>query len=835
MKLPISWLNDFVDIKGISVEEICQRLISAGFEIEEIIDQRAERKGVYTAEVLSVERHPKADKLDICGVVCRDKKRYTVVTGAKNIAIGDVVPLALEGAVLTGGKTIGNTVFREVLSEGMFCGGEELGLTESDYVGASFDGVLIFEKGTEVGVDINDILGFDDVVLDVAVTPNRPDCNSIIGLAREVAAIFKRPFKLAKAFGFSAEKNAEKFQCAAVENNGKNAEKTRYSTAENNTTYDINDNITNYISVEVKDEVLCPRYTAAFVKDIRLAESPRYIKKRLRSVGIKSINNIVDITNYVLIEIGQPMHAFDLRLLKGSKIVVRRAEEGEEIVSLDGKVNVLNKNMLVIADAEKPVAVAGIMGGLQSGINSETKNIVFESARFKRDSVRKTSKALNLKSDSQARYEKGIDFLSQELAISRALGLIAELNAGTVVGGVIDSLKAPLKNTVVKTTVKKINDILGIEVPEKVISEILQSLEIQNEIDKNGGLTATVPLYREDITNANDLAEEVIRLYGYDKIVPTILDGARQTRGGKSSFQKKTEKLKNLLLGGGFNEIISFSFINSRAFDMLRLKEDDKRRNAIKILNPLSEDLSTMRTTLVHSVLLAAAYNINKGNDDLKLFESAVVYLPKALPLKELPDERTRLAFCMSGEVDFYSAKGVVEKIFDIFGVEATYVRSGENYLHPGRSADIYSDGRYIGSVGEVHPEVLKSYGIKEKRVYIAEIDSEYVINGSPNFRKFRAAPKYPSVERDLAILIDESVDAGRVVEIIRKYSDELLEKINIFDVFKGSQIPPEKKSLALSLVFQSYDRTLNDGEIKGKIDKILSGISIEIGGEIRG
>jgi phenylalanyl-tRNA synthetase beta chain len=821
MKLPISWLNDFVDIKGLSVEEICQKLIYAGFEIEEIIDQRRERKGVYTAEVLSIDKHPKADKLNVCVVVCKDKKRYTVVTGAKNIAVGDVVPLALDGAVLPDGKTIGNTVFREVLSEGMFCGGEELGLTEADYVGASFDGVLIFKKGTEIGVDINDILGFDDVVLDVAVMPNRPDCNSIIGLAREVAAIFKRPFKPVKTLAFSTEKKTEK---------------TRYSTAENDITNDINDDITNYISVEVNDNVLCPRYTVAFVKDIRVAESPEYIKKRLRSVGIKSINNIVDITNYVLIEIGQPMHAFDLSLLKGSKIIVRRAEKNEEIISLDGKVNVLNSDMLVIADAEKPVAVAGIMGGLQSGINSKTKDIVFESARFKRDSVRNTSKALNLKSDSQARYEKGIDFLSQELALGRALSLIAELNAGTVVGGVIDSLETPLKKTIVKTTTQKINDILGIEIPKKVVSEILNSLEIQNEIDENGGLTAAVPLYREDITNANDLAEEVIRLYGYDKIVPTILDGARQTRGGKGGFQKKNEKLKNILLGGGFNEIISFSFINAKAFDMLRLSEDDKRRGAVKILNPLSEDLSTMRTTLVHSVLLAAAYNINKGNDDLKLFESAVVYLPKALPLKELPDERTRLAFCMSGgEVDFYSAKGVVEEIFDIFGTDSTYVRSGENYLHSGRSADIYSDGRFVGSVGEVHPEVLKNYGIKEKRIYIAEIDSEYVINNSPNFRKFRAAPKYPSVERDLALLIDESVDAGKVVEIIKKYSDELLEKVNIFDVFKGSQIPSGKKSLALSLVFQSYDRTLNDGEIKGAIDKILNGISVEIGGEIRG
>ncbi|MDR2090680.1 MAG: phenylalanine--tRNA ligase subunit beta [Clostridiales bacterium] len=864
MKLPILWLNDFVDTTGVSVSEICQKLISAGFEIEGIADQRRERRGIYTAEIKSIEKHPKADKLDVCRAASKGGE-YTVVTGAKNIKVGDIVPLALDGAVLPDGKTIGNTLFRDVLSEGMFCGGEELNLTESDYKGASFNGVLIFEKGTETGVDINDVLGFDDTVLDVAVTPNRPDCNSVIGLAREVAAVLKRPFKMPALLndvfhtdcGIYADKNKSGAEKSEISNGGvyadsgkqgtesaevpgggrgiggknngiKNQKNTRYNTAEND--------IINYISVEVKDEVLCPRYTAALVKDVKVFDSPFYIKKRLRSAGIKSINNIVDITNYVLTEIGQPMHAFDLSLLKGAKIVVRRAEENEEIISLDGKTNLLKSDMLVIADAEKASAVAGIMGGLNSGINPDTKNIVFESARFKRDSVRATSKALNLKSDSQARYEKGIDFLSQELAIGRALSLVAELKAGTIVGGVIDSLKTPLKKTVVKTTAQKINDILGIEVPQKTISEILKSLEIQNEIDKDGNLTAEIPLYREDITNANDLAEEVIRLYGYDKIVPTILDGARQTRGGKSGFQKKNEKLKNLLIGGGFNEIISFSFIGGKAFDMLKLPENDIRRNAVKILNPLSEDLSTMRTTLVHSILSAAAYNINKGNDDLRLFESAVVYLPKALPLTELPDERMRLAFCMSGGgVDFYSAKGVIEEIFDIFGTEAAYVKSKESYLHPGRSADLYSEERHIGSVGEVHPEVLKNYGVKEKRVYIAEIDSEYVLDRAPDFRKFRAAPKYPAVERDLALLLDESIPAARAVGVIKKYSDALLEKINIFDVFRGSQIPQGKKSLALSLVFQAYDRTLNEGEIKAAIDRILNGIRTEIGGEIRG
>ncbi|MDR1905865.1 MAG: phenylalanine--tRNA ligase subunit beta, partial [Clostridiales bacterium] len=613
MKLPISWLKDFVDIKGVSVRELCSGLVGAGFEIEEIIDQRDVRSGIYTAEVLSISKHPKADKLDVCEVISKGNKRFTIVTGAKNIKAGDIVPLALDGAVLPNGQVIENTLVREVLSEGMFCGGEELALAESDYKGASFNGVLIFDEGTPVGKDINDILGFDDVILDVAVTPNRPDCNSIIGLAREVAAVLKRPFK----------KKDYKYKTQGG-------------------------NIRDYINVDVKDDELCPRYMAAYVRDIKISESPSYIKKRLRAVGIKSINNIVDITNYVLTEIGQPMHAFDHSFLSGSKIIVRRASENEAIVSLDGKTNILKSNMLVIADKKKPVAVAGIMGGLNSGICDGTKSIVFESARFARDSIRTTSKALNLKSDSQARYEKGVDFLSQELALKRALALIYELKAGTIVDGIIDSLSKPLKNTVIETTTKKINDILGIVVPDAEISSILNSLEIENTIDKFGKLTAKVPLYREDITTANDLSEEVIRLYGYDKIIPSLLNDAQQTRGGKSAFQKTNEKLKSVLTGLGFNEIISFSFVTGKAFDMLKLSKDDTRRLAVTLLNPLSEDMAVMRTTLTHSILMSAAHNINKGNDTLRLFESAMVYIPKSLPLDELPDEKTRLSVALS-------------------------------------------------------------------------------------------------------------------------------------------------------------------------------------------
>ena len=807
MKLPISWLNEYVDLTGIGVPELKDKFVGAGFEIDGIEDQRDAIKGVYTAKITLIEKHPGADKLDVCKALCRSRtkdelREYTVVTGAKNVKAGDIVPLALDGAVLPGGKKIGDTLFREILSEGMFCGGGELNLTEANCVGASFDGVLIFSKDTPVGADINDVLGFDDIVLDIAVTPNRPDCNSVIGLAKEAAAILRRPFKRGN-YEYSG----------------------------------IKDSLDRYVSVEVKDDELCPRYMAGYVKDITLRESPFYIKKRLRSVGIKSINNIVDITNYVLTEIGQPMHAFDSKLIRGGKIVVRRAGENEEITTLDGKLNCLKSNMLVIADARGPMAVAGIMGGLDSGINDGTRDIVFESARFSRGSVRTTSRTLNLKSDSSARYEKGIDFYSQELAIKRAFSLICELKAGTVVTGVFDSLKQAPKPTVIKTKVKKINDILGIKVPADIISSILNSLEIETTIAKNGALTAVAPPYREDIATANDLSEEVARLYGYDKIVPALLDGARQTRGGKSAFQKAEDKLKSLLTGLGFNEIITFSFINGKAFDQLRLASSDPLRLSIRLLNPLSEDLAVMRTTLTHSMLSTAAYNLNKGMgiEGLRFFESAAVYLPGELPLKELPNESKRLALCVSGEgEDFFTLKGVIEVLLDVFCAEAEYKVSKEPYLHPGRSAEITVDGVTVGNFGELRPETAKNYGVKDKRVYVAELDIDDILKSSREFRKFKAVSKYPSAPRDIAVVVDEAAEAGRVLKIIKKHAGKLLERADIFDVFRGSQIPEGKKSLAISLNFQAYDRTLGDAEVKLVMDNVIDGLKADIGGELR-
>ena len=566
MKAPISWLQDFVKI-DIPAEALADKLVHAGFEVEEIIREADAIKNVVTGRVLAMERHPNSDHLWICQINVKTAT-LQIVTGAQNVQVGDIVPVALDGAVLPDGKRIFNGELRGVKSLGMLCGGSELGLTDSDYEGADVDGILILKPDTKVGVDINEILGRTDVILDVSVTANRPDCNSIWGIAREVGAVLHKTVK---------------------------APVTSYTATP--------ERIFNLLDVQVADADLCPRYMAKAVKNIKICESPKIIKDRLRSVGIKPINNIVDITNYILIELGQPMHAFDYEKIAGHRIVVRRAEEGETITTLDNTTHNLDNDVLVIADAEKPLAVAGIMGGLDSGISDDTHTIIFESAKFARDNVRRTSRKLNLKSDSSARFEKGIDFLSQAIAIDRALTLIQTNGWGTIISGTIDTNMNAVKPRTLTVPYKKINNILGIKVPTEKMVEILNSLQIKTVV-KGKRLECQIPAYREDIEGANDLAEEIIRLYGYNKIKSTLFaDASKQTMGGRDAFRTKEDLLKRILTAKGANEIITYSFISPKTFDILRLPKNDALRNAIPILNPLGEDVSIMRTTLVGSML----------------------------------------------------------------------------------------------------------------------------------------------------------------------------------------------------------------------------------------
>lgn len=787
MKAPISWLQDFVKI-DIPAEALADKLVNAGFEVEEIIREADSIKNVVTGRVLAMERHPNSDHLWICQINVKTAT-LQIVTGAQNVQVGDIVPVALDGAVLPDGKRIFNGELRGVKSLGMLCGGSELGLTDADYEGADVDGILILKPDTKVGVDINEILGRTDVILDVSVTANRPDCNSIWGIAREVGAVLHKTVK---------------------------APVTSYTATP--------ERIFNLLDVQVADAELCPRYMAKAVKNIKICESPKIIKDRLRAVGIKPINNIVDITNYILIELGQPMHAFDYEKIAGHRIVVRRAEEGETITTLDNTTHNLDNDVLVIADAEKPLAVAGIMGGLDSGISDDTHTIIFESAKFARDNVRRTSRKLNLKSDSSARFEKGIDFLSQAIAIDRALTLIQTNGWGTIISGTIDTNMNAVKPRTLTVPYKKINNILGIKVPTEKMVEILNSLQIKTVV-KGKRLECQIPAYREDIEGANDLAEEIIRLYGYNKIKSTLFaDASKQTMGGRDAFRTKEDLLKRILTAKGANEIITYSFISPKTFDILRLPKNDALRNAIPILNPLGEDVSIMRTTLVGSMLSIIGSNFSKNNKDGIFFETSKVFAPKALPLKDFPIETETLCVGMYGaDYDFFALKGLLDSVFSAFKIDkTTYARVNKPYLHEGRSAEIFVGDESVGYIGEVYPDVQEAYDI-DTRVYVAEINLVKLFAHAVDHREFKALPKYPAISRDLALLVKDGVSSDQVVAVIRKVTNrKLLESVEIFDVYKGQGVPKGNTSIALTVVFRAPDRTLTDDEVQAEIDHAL-------------
>lgn len=787
MKAPISWLQDFVKI-DIPAEALADKLVHAGFEVEEIIREADAIKNVVTGRVLAMERHPNSDHLWICQINVKTAT-LQIVTGAQNVQVGDIVPVALDGAVLPGEKRIFNGELRGVKSLGMLCSGSELGLTDADYEGADVDGILILKPDTKVGVDINEILGRTDVILDVSVTANRPDCNSIWGIAREVGAVLHKTVK---------------------------APVTSYTATP--------ERIFNLLDVQVADAELCPRYMAKAVKNIKICESPKIIKDRLRAVGIKPINNIVDITNYILIELGQPMHAFDYEKIAGHRIVVRRAEEGETITTLDNTTHNLDNDVLVIADAEKPLAVAGIMGGLDSGISNDTHTIIFESAKFARDNVRRTSRKLNLKSDSSARFEKGIDFLSQAIAIDRALTLIQTNGWGTIISGTIDTNMNAVKPRTLTVPYKKINNILGIKVTTEKMVEILNSLQIKTVV-KGKRLECQIPAYREDIEGANDLAEEIIRLYGYNKIKSTLFaDASKQTMGGRDAFRTKEDLLKRILTAKGANEIITYSFISPKTFDTLRLPKNDALRNAIPILNPLGEDVSIMRTTLVGSMLSIIGSNFSKNNKDGIFFETSKVFAPKALPLKDFPVETETLCVGMYGaDYDFFALKGLLDSVFSAFKIDkTTYARVNKPYLHEGRSAEIFVEGESVGYIGEVYPDVQEAYDI-DTRVYVAEINLVKLFAHAVDHREFKALPKYPAISRDLALLVKDGVSSDQVVAVIKKVTNrKLLESVEIFDVYKGQGVPKGNTSIALTVVFRAPDRTLTDDEVQAEIDHAL-------------
>ena len=798
MKVSYNWLKDFVDI-DIPVEELAEKLSTSGFEVEEYSFQNEHLHDVYVGKITKIEKHPEADRLQICQVDVGDKK-VQIITSATNVFEGAVVPVSLEGADLVNGVKIKPTNFRGVKSDGMFCSGEELGIDENYIEGGGVNGILILPNDMKIGAKIEDALMLNDVVLDINVTPNRPDCNSIIGIAREICAIYDKPFK---DVDYS------------------------YKT--------VGGNVNDHISVEVKTEK-CPRYMASYVKDLKLTRSPLWLRSRLFAVGIKPINTIVDITNYVLIEQGQPMHAFDYKHLAGSKIIVRDAKKDEKIAVLNGNTYTLNSDDMVIADSVKPVVIAGVIGGVNSCVEKDTTETIFECAVFDLKSVRLTSRKIGVMTDSSLRYSKGVYLSTPIKAIKRALNLVSTLNCGKIVDGIIDTCKQKeVPERKIEASMSKIDKILGVTIDRKRVLQILNSLGIKSILNGDK-LSCTLPYYREDVENENDLAEELIRIYGYD-VYNNVEGGAFEhssvTVGAFEPRLVMENKMKNELVDNGFYETLNYSLYSPSAIEKLMI--NDERKNVIKLANPISEDLSTVRTVMVHALLLDIHYNLSVGNKDLRFFETGRVYQPKSLPLTELPVENNRLsiAVCEDG-YDFFMLKNVIENLLISFPLEYKLERSQEPYLHSGVSADIIaSDGKKVGWFGKVHKKVLKNYDISED-VYYAELDTDYLSKLPEKTYATKEISKFPIVERDIAVVADEKVTNGELISAIKSACGKHFFECELFDVYRSESLGENNKSLAYKIRLVSDDKTLTADEINAIIKKVLKSLEFRFGAKLR-
>ena len=800
MILPLSWLKEYVDV-DIPAEELQEKLFSCGFEVEQLTYLGEAVTGVYVGQITKCEKHPDADRLTVCTLDFGSLGTKQICTAATNVFVGAKVPCALDGATVhkeDGIQKIKNGKLRGVVSEGMMCSGEELGIGDDFYVGAEVDGILILDKDAPVGADIRGVVGLDDFLFDIAVTANRPDCQSILGLAREVATVLKKPLKM-PSFDFSVQKTSEK------------------------------------ITVEVKEPALCQRYIGQLAENVTIGTSPQWLRRRLALCGLRAVNNVVDITNSVLLEIGQPMHAFDKNFFRGGKIIVRCAKEGEKIVTLDEKEFTLTKDNLLICDGEGPVGIAGVMGGLNSEIKDHTSAVFFESAKFARDSVRKTSRALGQRSDSSARFEKGVDNFTPELGMKRALHLMEELGCGTPTNLKQDVLSSPLVPKTLECSYEKINALLGIEIPEDVVKDVLARLGFE-VTEKGRELTIRVPLWRDDVEDWPDIAEEVIRMYGYEHIKPTFLKNAAITRGGRTRAQNDEVKLKNTLVREGFFEACNYSFYSPKDFDMMHLSEDAPERRAVRILNPIGEDLSVMRTFLAPSMLQNVVRNVRRGNGEGRLFELAKVYLAEELPLKTLPDERKTLVLGLWGEsADFFELKGAIEGIADAFGIKFAFERGERSYLHPGITAFVKLGEKRVGYLGELHPAIAAELAL-EKKVFLAELDVAAI---SKKFAKevvYRPLPKFESVTRDLAIVVEEKVTCAEIENCILK-SCKAVESAQLFDVYRDKRLGENKKSMALRLTFapaENAEKPLSPETVEGFFNKILENLKKNLNAELR-
>lgn len=808
MNTALSWIKAYVPELTCTDQEYADAMTLTGTKVEtyQRLDRNLEK--IVIGRIEKIEKHPDADKLIVCQVNI-GAETIQIVTGAQNVKEGDKVPVVLDGGKVAGGHDGGplpeNGIvikagkLRGVPSNGMMCSIEELGSSREMYPEAPEEGIYIFPEDVQVGADAVEELGLRDTVFEYEITSNRVDCYSVLGIAREAAATFRKPFIAPKVeVRATTEKAAD------------------------------------YISVEVRDPELCPRYCARVCTNIKIGPSPKWMQRRLAASGIRPINNLVDITNYVMEEYGQPMHAFDLDMVAGHKIIVRRAKDGDVFQTLDGQMRNLDSDMLMICDAEKEIGIAGIMGGENSKITENVKTVLFEAATFNGANIRKSAKRLGLRTDASGIFEKGLDPRNAQAAVDRACQLIQELGCGEVTDGMVEVCIPLHELRKIKFDSKRINDLLGTDIPEQEMEAIFAMLELELTTEADGVKMLTIPSFRQDLEGIADLAEEVARFYGYDKIPMTLPSGEATT--GKMPFKLRIEqKARDVAEYCGFSQGMCYSFESPKVFDKLMLAKDDVLRNAITIANPLGEDFSIMRTISLNGMLTSLATNYNRRNKNVRLYELGNIYLPKTLPLTELPDERMQFTLGMYGEGDFFTMKGVVEEFFDSIGMKKKAVydpKAGKSFLHPGRQANILYDGKAVGYLGEVHPEVCDNYDMKTK-AYVAVLDMPEILPFATFDRKYAGIARYPAVSRDISMVVPQSVLAGEIEAVIAQRGGKILEDYRLFDIYEGNQIREGYKSLAYSITFRAKDRTLEEADVAAVMKKILNGLE-SMGIELR-
>lgn len=797
MNTTISWIKAYVPELSCTDQEYFDAMTMSGTKVEsfEALDKNLEK--IVVGQIEKIEKHPDADKLIVCQVNV-GTETVQIVTGAPNVKEGDKVPVVLDGGKVAGGHdggplpedgiTIKAGKLRGVPSCGMMCSIEELGSSREMYPEAPENGIYIFDEDAVVGTDAIDALGLRDTVFEYEITNNRIDCFSILGIAREAAVTFRKPFVPPVV---EVHENAE--------------------------------NVNDYIKVDVKDPDLCPRYCARVCTNIKIAPSPKWMQRRLAASGIRPINNLVDITNYVMEEYGQPMHAYDLDTIAGRQIIVRRAKDGDEFQTLDGQVRKLDSEVLMICDAEKEVGIAGIMGGENSKITDDVKTVLFEAACFNGTNIRKSAKRIGLRTDASGKFEKGLDPNNSVDAINRACQLIQELGCGEVVGGIVD-VCAPLKERVrIPFEPERINALLGTQIPEAEMLDYFGRLEFEYDEAKK---ELIIPSFRQDIEGFADVAEEVARFYGYDKIPTTLPNGEATT--GKLSFKLRIEeKARDIAEYCGFSQGMCYSFESPKVFDRLLLDKEDKLREAVTIANPLGEDFSIMRTISLNGILTSLGTNYNRRNKAVKLYELGNVYLPHSVPVTELPEERMQFTLGFYGDGDFYTMKGVIEEFLESIGMNGKKEydpKAGKKFLHPGRQANISYGGKVIGYLGEVHPEVLDNYDIGTK-AYVAVLDMPEIIPFATFDRKYEGIAKYPAVTRDISMVVPREILVGQIEAVIAQRGGKILESYSLFDIYEGSQIQAGFKSVAYTLTFRAKDRTLEDADVSAAMKKILNGL----------